>query len=300
MVPNLFGVTLLIFALFNLFGGDPATRFAGRHATAEQVANIRAELGLNGSLPEQYLFFVKQVVTFDFGRSWATKQQIKTMLHDGIGASLTLIIPPFLASTFFCLFLALFTTYLRGTWLDKGIVVTCLGLMSISSLVYILALQYFLAFDLGWFPISGWDPSWTGRWAYLTLPWIIMFVLSLGPDILIYRAIVIDEAFQDYVRTAKAKGVSPLRILSRHILRNVMIPVITIIAIEMPLLLTGTVLVESFFGIPGVGGMLVHSLYDSDFPCLKAMTVIISLIYMVFNLLADVLYAVFDPRIRLS
>jgi peptide/nickel transport system permease protein len=296
----MFGITLLTFALFNMVGGDPALRFAGKHATAEQVQHIRAELGLDRSLPEQYLFYVKQIVTVDYGRSWSTQQKISTMIDDGISATLSLMVPPFVASVVFCIGLALFTVYFRGTIFDKGTVVTCLGLMSVSSLVYILGLQYLLAFRADIFPISGWDPSWTGRWQYLYLPWLIMFVLTLGPDILVYRSVIMDEAFQDYVRTARAKGLSTTSIFTRHILKNAMIPIITVVVIEIPLLITGSVLIENFFGIPGLGGMLVKALGESDFPVIKAMIVITSFGYMIFNLLSDLLYAVVDPRIKLS
>jgi peptide/nickel transport system permease protein len=300
MIPIMFGVTLLTFVLFNMLSGDPARRFAGRHATVEQVQIIRAELGLDRPVPEQYLFFVKQIVTLDFGRSWATKQKISTMLDDGLSATLCLTIPPFLSSLVFCIGLALFTAYFRGTWLDKGVVITCLGLMSISSLVYILAMQYLLAFKLGLFPISGWDPSWQGRWEYLSLPWLIMFVLNLGPDILVFRSVILDEAYQDYVRTARAKGLSNTSIFTRHVLKNAMIPIITVVVIGMPFLITGSVLLENFFGIPGLGGLVVKALNDSDFPVIKATTVILSFAYMFFNLLADILYSAADPRIRLS
>jgi peptide/nickel transport system permease protein len=300
MIPIMFGVTLLTFILFNMLSGDPARRFAGKHATAEQVQTIRAELGLDRSLPEQYFFYVKQIASLDFGRSWATKQKISTMINDGLDATLCLTIPPFLSSVVFCLGLALFAAYFRGTWLDKGIVVTCLALLSISSLVYILALQYILAYQSGLFPISGWDPSWTGRWEYLTLPWIILFVLSLGPDILVFRSVILDEAYQDYVRTARAKGLSSTKIFTKHVLKNAMIPIITVVVIEMPFLITGSVLVENFFGIPGLGGLVVKALNDADFPVVKAMTVILSFGYMFFNLLSDILYSAVDPRIRLG
>lgn len=300
MIPILIGVTLLTFMLFNIFGGDPAQRFAGKHATVEQVQSIRAELGLDRSLPEQYLFFVKQIVTVDYGRSWASKQLISTMIGDGMSATLCLTAPAFFASVFFCVGLALFAVWGRGTIFDKGTVITCLGLMSISSLVYILALQYVLAFQGGFFPISGWDPSWTGRWEYLYLPWIILFVLSLGPNILIYRTVIMDEVFQDYVRTARAKGVAEKLIFSKHVLKNAMIPIITVVVIEMPFLITGSVLIENFFGIPGLGGTLIKALNDSDFPTIKAFTVISALAYMVFNLLADVLYSIVDPRVKLG
>lgn len=300
IIPIMFGVTLLTFLLFNMLSGDPAKRFAGKHATPEMVATIRADLGLDRSLPQQYLFYLKQIVTFDFGRSWATKQKISTMIDDGLSATLSVTVPPFIASVFFCVGLALFTAYFRGTVFDKGVVVTCLGLLSISSLVYILSLQYLLAYRAGLFPISGWDPSWVDRWAYLVLPWIILFVLTLGSNILVYRSVVLDEAYQDYVRTARAKGLSSRAVFARHVLKNAMIPIITVVVIEMPFLITGSVLVENFFGIPGLGGMLVKALNDSDFPVIKAMTVIISFAYMIFNLLSDILYGVVDPRIKLG
>lgn len=300
MIPILIGVTLLTFMLFNIFGGDPARRFAGKHATPEQVQLIRQELGLDRSLPEQYLFFVKQIVTVDYGRSWASKQLISTMITDGLGATLSLTVPSFIASIFFCIGLALFAVYGRGTFLDRGTVITCLALLSVSSLVYILGLQYFLAFKGGIFPISGWDPSWTGRWEYLVLPWIILFVLSLGPNILIYRTVIMDEVFQDYVRTARAKGLSESAVFTKHVLKNAMIPIITVIVIEMPFLITGSVLIENFFGIPGLGGTLIKALNDSDFPTIKAFTVISAITYMVFNLLADVLYSAVDPRVKLT
>jgi peptide/nickel transport system permease protein len=300
MIPILIGVTFLTFMLFNLFGGDPAIRFAGKHATAEQVQVIRAELGLDRSIPKQYAYFLKQIVTFDYGRSWASKQLISTMIGDGLGATLSLTAPAFFSSIIFCIGLALFAVYGRGTIFDRGTVVVCLGLLSISSLVYILGLQYILAFKGGLFPISGWDPSWIGRWEYLVLPWIILFVLSLGPNILIYRTVIMDEAFQDYVRTARAKGLAEKHVYAKHVLKNAMIPIITVIVIEMPFLITGSVLIENFFGIPGLGGTLIKALNDSDFPTIKAFTVISALTYMVFNLLADVLYSLVDPRVKLG
>lgn len=222
------------------------------------------------------------------------------MITDGLGATLSLTVPSFVASVAFCILLALFAVYGRGTILDRGTVVVCLGLLSVSSLVYILALQYVLAFQGGLFPISGWDPSWTGRWEYLVLPWIILFVLSLGPNILIYRTVIMDEVFQDYVRTARAKGLAEKHVFAKHVLKNAMIPIITVVVIEMPVLITGSVLIENFFGIPGLGGTVIKALNDSDFPVIKAFTVISAMAYMIFNLLADVLYSAVDPRVKLS
>ncbi len=300
MIPTLLCVSLLLFILFNVVGGDPAQRYAGKHATVEQVQAIRVELGLDKPLYQQYFFFLKQIATLDFGRSWATQQQISATIGDSIGATLCVSVPYFVISFLFGIFLSLVTAYYRGTWLDKSIVVGCLAMLSISSLVYILVGQYFLAYQWGIFPISGWDPSWIGRWQYLALPWIVLFVLTLGPDILIFRTVILDEVYQDYTRTARAKGLPESRVYLRHVLKNAMIPIITTITIELPYLITGAVLAEYFFGIPGMGGMMIKAINDSDFPTMKAMTVIFSMLYMVFNLVGDIMYAVVDPRIKLS
>ena len=299
MIPILFGITLLTFFLFNVFGGDPALRFAGRHATPEMIHNLRAELGIDRSMPEQYLFFVKQIVTFDYGRSWATKQTISTMINDGISASLCLTLPVYFFSIFFCIGLALLAVYYRATLFDKATMIACLGLMSISSLVYIIVLQYGLAYKLGLFPISGWDPDWLARWQYILLPWLILFVLNLGPSILVYRSVIGDEAFQDYVRTARAKGLSQYSVFTKHILKNAMIPIITIVVIELPFVITGTFLVEHFFSIPGLGGWLVDAITNKDFAVVRAMVYLGTLVTIVGYILTDISYALVDPRVRL-
>lgn len=300
MVPTIIGVTLLTFLLFNVFGGDPAQRFAGKHATVEQVQKVREELGLNKSLPAQYFDFLKQIATFEFGRSWSSRQSIATIFADGISATLCLTSIPFLAAIVFSLIIALTCVYFRAGRFDKTVIFLCLAMMSTTSLVLIIGFQYFFAYKWGIFPISGWEPDWIGRWPYLFLPWLILFILDLGPSILVYRGVIMDEAFRDYVRTARAKGLEEKFIYLKHILKNAMIPIITIVVIEIPFLITGAVLVESFFGIPGLGGLLIKALQDSDFPVIKAMTVITALLYMLFNLISDVLYSLVDPRVKLK
>lgn len=178
--------------------------------------------------------------------------------------------------------------------------VVCLGLISISSVVYVIAGQYFFAYRLGLFPISGWETSFAGRWEFATLPIIIMIVLTVGTDILFYRTVFLEEIHQDYVRTARSKGLSNRRILLRHVLGNSLVPIITLVILEIPLLITGTLLIESFFGIPGLGGLIYQSIENSDFPVIKAVTVITAIGYMFFQLLSDLMYALVDPKIRLG
>ena len=299
MIPIMFGITIVTFLLFNVAGGDPAAQAAGKHATPEQIAEIKKELGLDGPLHQQYLFFVKQIVTFDFGRSWSTKQKISTMIYDGVDASLSLTVPSFIITLIITISLALLTAHLRGSYFDKGVMVVCLAMMSLSSLVYILYGQYYFGYQFDMFPIAGWDPSWTGRWEYLVLPTIIFVSLSLGGNILFYRTAFLDEIYQDYVRTARSKGLDTKTILFKHVLRNAMVTIITLVIMQMPYLITGSLLIESFFGIPGLGGLVFQGINNADFPVIKAMTFMGAFLYMFFQLLADVLYAVVDPKIQL-
>lgn len=299
MIPILIGVTLITFLLFNVVGGDPAAQAAGKHASVEQIETIRRELGLDRPLPMQYLFYLKQIVTFDFGRSWSTKQEIATMFFDGVGPSLSLTLPAFLISQAITLALSLILARWRGTRFDKSAKVFCLAMMSMSSLVYILWGQFVLAFQWNLFPISGWDSSWAGRWEYLGLPTVIFVLLSLGGNVLFYRTVFLDEIYHDYVRTARAKGLSEGKILFKHVFRNALIPIITHVILQMPFLILGSLLLESFFGIPGIGGLVVQAIQNADFPVIKAMTFLSAILYMVFQLVSDVLYAVVDPKVQL-
>lgn len=299
-IPILFGITLITFILFNVAGGSPAITAAGRYATAEQIESIKEQLGLNKSLPMQYLDFVKQIFTFDFGYSWSTKSRISDLILDGLGPSLSVTLPAFVVSLLITIPLGLLLAHRRNSALDRTALVISLGLVSVSSLVYVLAGQYFLGFKLGLFPIAGWDTSFFGRWEYTLLPIIILVVLTVGTDLLFYRTIFLEEIHQDYVRTARSKGLSDRTILLKHVLRNSLIPIITIIILEIPLLITGTLLIESFFGIPGLGGLIFQAIENSDFPVIKAITIVSAILYMGFQLFSDLLYALVDPKIRLE
>ncbi len=299
-LPVLFGVTLICFLIFNVVGGDPALQYSGRNANLEQMASLRHELGLDQPLHKQYFLFLKQVVSLDWGESWQTHENINTLLFRGLGPSLCLSLPAFFLSFIISMALALYTTCFRKTWVDPLITTFCLALMSVSFLVYIIIYQYVFAFSLNLFPINGWDPGLWLRWNYLLLPWFISVSVSLGPGILLYRSIFMDEVLQNYVTTARAKGLSPFVIYMRHILKNAMIPISTLVITQIPFLMTGSLLLEAFFGIPGLGGLLMQAIQNSDFPVIKAMTVMGSLAYLLFNLVSDLTYTLFDPRVGLE
>lgn len=300
MIPVLLGVCLIIFLLFNVLAGDPTAILLGKHATVEQMAELREQLGLNKPLIAQYFDVVKSAFTFDFGRSWSTKQQISSMITQGAIPSITLTFPAFFIATFTSILFAVIVAYYRGKGIDLFIRVSCIAMMSVSSLAYILLFQHILAFKLGLFEISGYEYGFPNFLYYVTLPIIIWVILSLGPDIRFYRTLILDEIYQDYVRTARAKGLSEKVILLKHVLRNAMIPIVTYTVVQVPFLILGSLLLESFFSIPGLGGIIINAINSSDFPVLKAMTVLTAIAYVIFTLIQDVIYTIVDPRVKLQ
>jgi peptide/nickel transport system permease protein len=300
MIPVLLGVSLVIFILFNMIGGDPTAVLLGKNANAHAMAELREQLGLNKSLFMQYLDVVKSAFTFDFGRSWATRQEITYMIRQGAYPSLCLTIPAFVISTILSLIISLVVAFYRGKGIDLFIRFFCIAGMSVSALTYILAFQWLFAFKLGWFEISGFEYGFPDFLPYIALPVIIWILLSLGPDVRFFRTVILDEIYQDYVRTARAKGLSEITILLKHVLRNAMIPIITYTVIQIPFLILGALLLESFFGIPGLGGITLNALNSSDFPVIKAMSILSSVVYILFSLISDVLYTFADPRVKLK
>lgn len=300
MIPTLLGVMLLVFTLFTLVGGDPSYILAGKHLTADVLANIRSQLGLDKSLPEQFLIFVHQVLTLDFGTSWSTQQPVAEILSSRIGPSLTLTGSLLLVDLLVAIPLAALVAYYRGGLTDRIVTIVCTVAMSISALVYIIAGQYFLAYHLGWFPVRGWSDSfWTNLLVYVPLPLLLGLLVSLGPDIRFYRTFFVEEMGQDYVRTARAKGLAESRVMLKHVLRNALIPVVTTVMMSLPYLMIGALVLENFFGIPGMGNEVVMAVNKSDFPVIKAITLYIAMATMVFNLLADLVYKLIDPRVEL-
>ncbi len=299
MIPIVIGVAALVFVLFTSVGEDPARVALGQHATPEALAELRAEWGLDQPLWKQFLDFLVQIVSFDYGRSFNTGEKLMEKFQQGALVSLSLTVFPFLLGTLTNIAIGLLIAYFRGSWLDRISTALFVGSMSISYLVYIIAFQYLLAYEAGLFPINGYESGWSGL-QYLFLPWIIIIVVSAGPDIRIYRTVFLDETKADYVRTAFAKGASESAVIFRHILKNALIPILTHVVISIPFLILGAFLMERFFSIPGVGDIMINAINTGDFPILKGLTVLIAIAYTVFNLVTDLLYAWVDPRVQLS
>ncbi len=301
MVPTLLGVVLLVFGLFNWVGGDPAYLLAGKISNPEQIENIRRQLGVDQPYYVQLWIFLKQIATGDFGVSWATNEKVSEIFATRLGPSLTVLVPLLVIDTLLAMAAAMLVAYLRGSLTDRAVMIGCTVGQSISILVYIIVLQYVLAYQLGWFPVQGWGTSLADNLLkYSLLPIIVGTIVSLAPDTRLYRTFFLDEINQDYVRTARAKGLSEMRVMWVHVLRNASIPIITNVLIQLPGLLVGAFLVERFFSIPGIGREVILAVERSDFPVIKAVTIYVAIATMFVNLIADLLYRVVDPRVQLK
>ena len=297
-IPIFFGITLLTFTLFNVVGGDPAFSRAGKMATPERLAEIRRELGTDASLPVQYGRFLREIVTLDFGTSWTTNRPVGSMLADGVFPSLSLALPAFLIEVLLAVALGLLCAFYRGSAVDYVTVVLTVAMISVPSLAYILFGHYYLGYQWKLFPIFGYESGPAG-FVFLGLPILIWVALAVGSEVRFYRAVMLEEMRQDYVRTAAAKGLPTRRVLFRHVLKNSMIQIVTRVVIVLPFLILGSLLLEMFFGIPGLGNMTVEAIHTKDFPVVKALTVIGSVLYILFSIVTDVCYALVDPRVRL-
>src|SRR6266540_2162487 len=298
-VPTMLGVVLLVFCLFNWVGGDPAYMLAGKIANPERIENIRRSLGVDQPYAVQLWIFIKQIASGDFGSSWATNERVSDIFATRLGPSLTVLLPLLLVSTIIALGAAMLVAYLRGSLTDRAIMIGCTVGQSISILVYILVFQYVLAYQLGWFPVQGWGVSFTENLLrYSVLAIIVGVAVSLAPDIRLYRSFFLDEINQDYVRTARAKGLSEHRVMWVHVLRNAAIPIITNVMLQLPGLLAGAFLIERFFSIPGIGREVILAVERSDFPVIKAVTIYVAIATMIINLLADLMYKAVDPRVQ--
>jgi peptide/nickel transport system permease protein len=301
MLPTMAGVILLVFILFNWVGGDPSYLLAGKMADAAAIENIRTQLGLDQPWYGQLWIFVRQIATLDFGNAWSTGEPVADILASRLGPSLTVLVPLTVLETLCGIALALAIAFVRGSLLDRALMLACTIGMSVSILVYIAVFQYLFAYELGLFPVQGWgEHLGENLLHYALLPILIGLAVSLAPTLRLYRSFVLDEVRQDYVRTARAKGLSERRILWVHVLRNAAIPIITHVMANLPALLIGAFLLERFFGIPGIGREVILAVERSDFPVIKAITVYVAAATMLFNLLADLLYGAVDPRVQLQ
>ena len=301
MVPTLLGVVLLVFALFKGFGADPAVILGGQNATQAQIAAIRQTLGLDQPWWVQLGIFLQQIVTFDWGKSWATNEAVSHLFATRLPATLTVMGPMFVLDAVLAIPLALAVARVRGSLTDRTLMVVTTVALSISFLVYVILGQYLFGFQLGWFPVQGWsDSTLTNLSTYVPLPVLLAVAVGLSPQTRLYRSFFLDELGQDYVRTARAKGLSEGAVLYKHVLRNALIPILTNVGMALPGIFVGSFLIEVFFSIPGLGREVLLAVNRSDYPVIQATTIYLAVLTMLINLGTDLLYKVVDPRVVLK
>lgn len=304
------GVLLFLFVLFFAVTTpeDMARRAIGEKARPDAVVQWIAAHGYDRPLwpslerPTDNLLVdhFRSMLTLDLGKSDADGVSIVRRIREGAGPSLVLTLPIFVIGTFLGVLISLFVAFFRETYIDKmGVLLSVLA-MSISMLLYIIGGQFLFGKLLRWYPISGFDASPAVILRFLALPVLVGILSSLGGDVRFYRAVFVEEGSRDYVRTARAKGAGEWRVMTRHVLPNAMIPVVTNVVMAIPFLFTGSLLLEAGFGIPGLGALTVEAINANDFATLRAMVFLGSLLFVVGQVLTDVCYTLVDPRIRLS
>lgn len=289
----LLGVAVITFVLLYAMPADPARMIAGRSATAETVANIRRELGLDQSLVVQFFHYLGGLFQGNLGRSYAQKTEVVTLIMARLPATLTLMAAGILVEVVLGLILGVTAAVRRGSLVDNLVMMTSFVGVSAPQFVVALLFLYVFAVTLGWFPMSGY-----GTPAHVILPALTLGVLGAGWYARMARSAMIEVLNQDYVRTARAKGLSSARILLRHALPNALLPIIAMIGIDIGQFMGGVVVVEAVYGWPGIGQLAWQAIQQVDIPIIMGVTLVSALAIITGNLLADIIAPLIDPRIR--
>ena len=319
MVPILLGVMFITFALFNVVNTPTqmAYRILGPKASTQAInnwLNNHGYLDKDGQMIPTYfniapgknlfdsLYFrsMARFATFDLGTSFATDEPVLDMIKRGAIPSLCITLPAFVVGLFLSLSAALLLVFVRDSLIDRWGAVFCVAGMSIPITVYVIFGQWMAANLFNYFPAFGFNMEGFSTARFIALPMTIMIISGLGVDVRMYRAIFLEEVRSEYIRTAQAKGASHARVLMVHMLKNGMISVITLVVAALPFLIMGTLVLESFFGIPGLGNLMSTAIQTSDFGVIQADVYLGSLLYLFGLLITDICYAAVDPRIRLQ
>ena len=300
-LPVMAVVAVFVFAMLRLTPGDPAAILAGASATSQDVVDIRTKLGLDQPIFTQFFVWIGRMLTGDFGESFFFKKQVAELVADRIEPTLMLTLTTMTLSILVAVPLGVLAAYRQGTWIDR--IVMGLSVLGFSVPVFVIgyALIYVFAIELSWLPVQGYQPLAEGLWGCLErliLPSVTLSVIYIALIARITRTSVLEVLGEDYIRTARAKGLSNVVVLMRHALRNAAIPIVTVIGIGIALLIGGVVVTESVFNIPGLGRLTVDSVLARDYPTIQAVILLFSFVYVLVNLAVDLLYTVLDPRIR--
>jgi len=292
---------VVVFSLLRLTAGDPAAIIAGDNATSADVEAIRAHLGLDRPLVEQFVIWLGRILRGDFGESFFFKKQVSQLILDRVEPTLALATTTLLLTIAVSIPLGVLAAWKRGTWIDRAVMGFSVLGFSVPVFVIGYALIYLFAIELAWLPVQGYQrlaDGVGGFLARLVLPSVTLAVVFVALIARITRASVLEVLNADHVRTARAKGLGELPVLLRHVLRNAAVPIVTVIGIGVAVLIGGVVVTESVYGIPGLGRLTVDAVQARDYPTVQAVILLFSVAYVLINLLVDLSYTVLDPRIR--
>jgi peptide/nickel transport system permease protein len=300
-IPVLLIVAVLVFLMLRLTPGDPAAVLAGDAATTEQIARIREGLGLDRSIPEQFFIWLRSVAVGELGESYYYKTKVTTLIGQRLEPTLSLAALTIVIAVAVAVPLGVLAAWRFGGWLDRGLMAFSVLGFSVPIFVMAYLLIWLVSLKLGWFPVQGYKRLAEGFGPYLhhlILPAITLSIIYIALIARVTRASVLETLGEDYIRTARAKGLPEIRVLTRHALRNAAVPIITVIGIGIALLIGGVVVTESVFAIPGLGRLTVDAVLARDFPTIQGVILLFSFVYVGINLLVDLSYVFFDPRIR--
>jgi peptide/nickel transport system permease protein len=300
-IPVMLIVAVIVFTLIRLVPGDPAAVIAGNMATSEDIARIRTELGLDRGFFAQFWIWFSSLLSGDLGQSFFFKKEVNALIAERIGPTLSLAFLTIVITVLIAVPLGTLAAWKHGGWLDRALMGFSVLGFSIPVFVIGYLLVYFFALKFDWFPVQGYKPlsQGVGEWLrHLILPAITLSIVYVALIARVTRASVAEALTEDYVRTARAKGLPEARVLIKHALANAAVPIVTVIGIGIALLIGGVVVTESVFSIPGLGTLTVDAVLARDFPVIQGVILFFSFLYVVVNLLVDVSYLFFDPRIR--
>ena len=300
-IPVMAVVAVVVFSLLRLAAGDPAAIIAGDNATSQDVAAIRARLGLDRPLAEQFAIWVGRVVRGDFGESFFFKKQVSELILDRVEPTLALSVCTLVLTIALAVPLGVLAAWRRGSWIDRAVMGFSVLGFSVPVFVIGYVLIYVFAIELAWLPVQGYQRIGDGIGGFLerlVLPSITLAVVFVALIARITRASVLEVLNADHVRTARAKGLGELPVLLRHVLRNAAVPIVTVIGIGVAVLIGGVVVTESVYSIPGLGRLTVDAVLARDYPTVQAVILLFSVVYVLINLLVDLSYVFLDPRIR--
>jgi peptide/nickel transport system permease protein len=294
-------VVTIVFLLVRVAPGDPAAVMLGPDATREDIAQLRDRLGLNDSLPKQYLVFVAQVATGDLGQSIFLNRPVGAAIFERAEPTLLLTALSLLIACAIALPIGVLAAYWRGSVFDQCATATGMFLASVPNFWLALILIQVLAVGMGVFPVSGYGlpgASFGERLSHLMLPALSLGVVSSALIMRFTRASMLDVLGDEYVRTARAKGIGEARVVMRHAFKNALIPIITVVGMTAAILISGSVVIETVFGVPGIGNLVVNAVLRRDYPLIQGALLTVAALYVIINFLIDMLYLLVDPRVR--